>query len=77
MDMNEPAKKLLDEALRLSTDDRAALVAELLASLDASHDSDVEAAWAAEIRRRVDLVGEGKAVFEDWDSVKKQLRPEG
>jgi len=42
-------KKLLDEALLLSTRDRAALVAELLASLDGAADDDVETAWAAEI----------------------------
>ena len=73
--MSEPAKKLLDEALLLSTRDRAALAAELLASLDGAADEDVEAAWAAEIQRRVELVSAGGGVFEDWDTVREQLRP--
>lgn len=44
---------MLATALRLSVKDRAELVAELLASLDAEPDEDVEVAWAAEIERRV------------------------
>jgi len=75
--MSEPAKKLLDEALLLSTHDRAALAAELLASLDGAADEDVEAAWAAEIQRRVERVSAGDGVFEDWDTVREQLRPGG
>src|SRR5438128_10649373 len=51
--MSAEVKQLLHEALKLSTDDRAELAAELLASLDESGDSgDVEGAWAAEIERR-------------------------
>lgn len=75
--MSEPAKKLLDEALLLSVRDRAALAAELLASLDGADDEDVEAAWAAEIQRRAERVLAGEAEFEDWDTVREGLRPRG
>ena len=50
--MGEVAKKLLNEALGLPTEERAELAAELIASLDGPADADVEAAWAAEIERR-------------------------
>ncbi len=73
--MSEPAKKLLDEVLRLSIHDRATLAAELLASLDGTADEEVEAAWAAEIQRRVARVSAGDGAFESWDTVREQLRP--
>ena len=73
--MTASAKKLMARAMTLSTDDRAAMAAELLASLDGESDEDVEVAWAAEIHRRVQRVAEGKAKFEDWNVVRNQLRP--
>jgi hypothetical protein len=44
----DPAK-LLKEALKLSPEERAALAASLLESLEDAVDEDVEAAWATEI----------------------------
>ena len=73
--MSEPARRLLDQAMQLSTQDRAALAAELLASLEGEPDADVEAAWAAETERRVRRVASGEAHFEDWDRVRDELRP--
>jgi len=57
--MGKTAKKLLHEALGLSTEERAELAAELIASLDGPADVDVEAAWAAEIERRAAKVLSG------------------
>lgn len=49
------SKRVIDEALRLPPDARAALAGELLASLEGeSVDTDREAAWADEIQRRLD-----------------------
>jgi len=73
--MSEPAKKLLVQAMQLSTDDRAALAAELLASLDGDPEAHVEAAWAAEIESRVKRVTAGDGKFEDWGEIREQLRP--
>jgi hypothetical protein len=42
--MNEPAREVLDRAVRLSVPQRARVAVELLASLDGELDSDVEAA---------------------------------
>jgi hypothetical protein len=38
---------VLDEALRLSPEERAALAGELIQSLDRDVDADAEAAWSA------------------------------
>jgi putative addiction module component (TIGR02574 family) len=73
--MSEPARRLLNEAMQLPAQDRAAIAAELLASLDDELDADVEAAWAAEIDRRMLRVSSGEARFEDWDRVREELRP--
>jgi putative addiction module component (TIGR02574 family) len=49
------------------------LAAELLASLDGPADPDAEAAWAAEIERRVDAIEAGSVALEPWDEVKRRI----
>lgn len=51
--MNPDPAKLLNEALKLSPEERAALAASLLESLEEAVDENVEAAWAAEITKRI------------------------
>lgn len=52
--MTQATRELLERALKLSLTERAELVAGLVASLDGDEPEDqVEAAWAAEIERRV------------------------
>lgn len=51
--MADQTEKLLREALKLPTPDRARLAAELIASVDGGAEPEAEAAWAAEIDRRV------------------------
>lgn len=51
--MTPAATRLLQSALSLPEQDRAALAAALIESLDGPADPDAEAAWAEEIRRRV------------------------
>ncbi len=51
--MADQTEKLLGEALKLPTPDRARLAAELIASVDGGAEPEAEAAWAAEIDRRV------------------------
>ncbi len=50
--MNARAKHLLDEAMTLTTAERAELASELLASLDGEAEEGVEEAWAKEIAKR-------------------------
>src|SRR3954469_10479683 len=58
--MSMDAKRVIDEALRLPADIRAALAGELLASLDDSElESDRDAAWSTEIRDRIDAYERG------------------
>lgn len=71
--MNETTRKFVDEALRLSVAERAEIAAALLASIDGPADDDVEAAWAAEIARRVQLIRGGQAKARAWEEVREDL----
>jgi putative addiction module component (TIGR02574 family) len=53
--------ELLTDALRLPVNERAEMAQELLRSLDGEPEEDVEAAWTAEIQRRLDEVRAGRA----------------
>src|SRR5437867_10224126 len=59
-------KQLLAEALRLPDEQRAALAGELIQSLDSQANEDAEAAWSAEIRRRLERLDSGLAKTVPW-----------
>lgn len=61
------------DALRLQPDARAELAAELLASLDGPTDTDAEAAWDAEIDRRVAAIEAGTIALEPWSELKRRI----
>ncbi len=46
---------------------------ELLASLDGPADPDAQAAWEAEIQRRVMAIEAGALTLEPWDDVKRRI----
>ena len=71
--MTKSAQAVLAEASRLDVAARAELAAELLASLDGPEDPDAEAAWAAEIERRVAAIESGAAMLEPWEDVKRRV----
>jgi hypothetical protein len=68
--MSISADALLKAALTLPNRDRARIAAELIASLDGIAESGVEAAWDAEVERRIQLVDLGKVQLLDWSAVK-------
>lgn len=78
--MTDNANAVLQEALSLSVDDRADLVAELIASLDesSSESSEVEVrdAWAREIEQRAGRVLAGQSAGEDWATVRERVSSE-
>jgi putative addiction module component (TIGR02574 family) len=72
--MSERGDSVLDEALKLPETERARLAAELLASLDGEADDGVEAAWAAEVKRRKEDVRTGAARMVPWEQVKAEVK---
>jgi putative addiction module component (TIGR02574 family) len=71
--MTQQALDLLQKALSLSEEERAALAAFLLASLDGAVDEGAEKAWEQEISRRIADIDSGKAKMIPWEEVREKL----
>ncbi len=67
------AKQLLEEALRLPDEERAALAGELIQSLETEVDADAEAAWSVEIRARLDRLDAGTATTIPWSEARRRI----
>lgn len=72
--MTHKAESLLREALELSESERAEIAGRLLESIEPEPDAEVEAAWAAEIDRRVRSIDAGEVELISWEKVRDQLR---
>ena len=72
--MSTRADSILDTALALPPNERAWLASELIASLEEEKDSDVEAAWASEIERRIDEIESGEAELSSWEEARTRIR---
>jgi putative addiction module component (TIGR02574 family) len=64
--------KLLEKALSLSIEEQEALADSLISNLGGKVDEGVEAAWEAEIGRRVAELKSGKAKTIPWAEVRKR-----
>ena len=71
--MSPPETRVLEDALRLPERARAALAAQLIDSLDPVADADVEAAWAEEIRGRVEELDRGEIRPVPWAEARRLL----
>ncbi len=65
--------RVLIEALSLPVRERAKLAVELIASMDAPPDGDVETAWAEEIQTRVKRIRAGESKTVKWEDLRKRL----
>jgi putative addiction module component (TIGR02574 family) len=72
--MNTQTQELLQTALALCESDRAEIAGSLIRSLDAEIDEDADAAWAAEIERRLQAIDRGEVRLIPWDDVMQELR---
>jgi putative addiction module component (TIGR02574 family) len=71
--MSMDASELLNEALELPAEARAALAAKLIESLDETVDPDAESLWAEEITRRLKEFDEGRAQTIPWSDVRASI----
>jgi putative addiction module component (TIGR02574 family) len=71
--VTEAAKKLFEQALALSRDERERLAEALLASSGGDMPREVEQAWVAEIGRRIARVRDGEAEAIPWAEARSQL----
>lgn len=73
--MTKDCTRVLEDALRLAADERAQVVAELLASLEDAEEG-IEAAWAAEIGRRAADARARPDDEEDWRTALADIQRE-
>ncbi len=71
--MKQNPNNLLKEALKLPPEARAALAGSLLDSLDQEVDEDAEAAWHAEIDRRLRELDSGKVKTVPWAEARRRI----
>ena len=71
--MPKELRRLFQEALELTDNDRAALAGLLIESLAGPEDRDVESAWAAETERRWNEIESGSVKTIPWEEVKANL----
>jgi putative addiction module component (TIGR02574 family) len=69
--MSIEGQELLNTALRLPDKDRAELAASLIESLDQPFDSDAQAAWAEEIKRRISDLESGAVQAVPWEEARR------
>ena len=72
--METQAEHLLQTALSLPPSERAEIAASLIESLDEEANADVEAAWAEEIKRRLESIDKGEVQLVPWDDVIRSMR---
>jgi putative addiction module component (TIGR02574 family) len=70
--MTGTAHELLQKALSLPDHERAELAGNLIASLEATTDPDVDAAWQQEVARRFHEVQSGVVKTVSWESTLKK-----
>jgi putative addiction module component (TIGR02574 family) len=71
--MSRTFTELWREAAELTEGERASLAGLLIESLEAEPDPDAEAAWAAEIQKRVADLDAGRAKTIPWEEVRQRL----
>lgn len=71
--MERNLKEVFHEAAQLSEQDRATLAGLLIETLDPAIESEVEAAWSEEIKRRLDEIDAGTVRLIPWEEVRAEL----
>lgn len=71
--MSISRNKLFEDALHLEDGERAELVSLLIESLDIEIEEGVEAAWLAEIERRMETIDLGEVEMVSWEKVRERL----
>lgn len=71
--MAKSARELFEEAMGLDPKERATLMRLLVDSLDADSEEGAEAAWQAEIERRIAELDSGQVQAVPWEELRARL----
>jgi putative addiction module component (TIGR02574 family) len=70
--MTPEVSRLLEQALSLSVEEQEALADSLISNLGGQVDEGVQAAWEAEIGKRIAELDSGKAQTTSWAEVRRR-----
>jgi len=71
--MTPESRKLIDAALKLPVEARAALAGTLIESLDSTVDEGSAASWEAEVARRVAELDDGSVSAIPWSEARRRI----
>ncbi len=71
--MTSSARRLLEDVLALPEAERLELASEIIASVDGPRDADWEAAWLAELDRRVEAANAREEPAADWNDARARI----
>lgn len=72
--MDTQAQQVLQTALALPHDDRLEIAESLIWSLDQEKAAEIEAAWAATIKRRLESIDRGEVQLVPWEDTIRAMR---
>ena len=73
MSIQPEAQQVMTLALGLQAQDRAALAAQLISSLDDETDLDADQAWETEVQQRYYEYIDGNSALLSWDEVQNRM----
>ena len=71
--MTDKTQVIVEQALKLSPNERAEVAEQLIASLDEAPDTGVELAWQEEVQRRLGQIERGEVKTIPWEEVQRRL----
>ncbi len=71
--MNDKAAQILEAGIQLPEKERDDVAARLIESLEANGDGDLEAAWIAEIQKRIEELHQGKVKPLSWPEARRMI----
>jgi putative addiction module component (TIGR02574 family) len=71
--MARDAQEILDAALKLNDQEKAAIAASLIESLDPDYDEGCDEAWAAEVAKRMRELDSGQVKTIPWSEARRMI----
>jgi putative addiction module component (TIGR02574 family) len=71
--MAPDAQEILNAALKLNDQEKAALAASLIESLDPDYDEGCDEAWAAEVAKRAQEIDSGQVKTVPWSEAREMI----
>jgi putative addiction module component (TIGR02574 family) len=72
--MSAKVKQVIENMLKLTSDEKALVAHCLISSLETKHDENVDEAWIALAEERFSELSEGRVQGVTWEELKKEIK---